>query len=51
MPTTTSPAPAVACPICDAPAGQPCRTPWEGAVREARRPHLYRVQVAAEVRS
>ncbi len=52
--TTTSPLPdvaaaaalTVACPICDAQSGWPCRNVAGG---ETRRPHLYRVQVVEEL--
>lgn len=38
----------VICPICSAPSGHPCEDIIDGQLGPASRPHLYRVQVAAE---
>ena len=47
--TTTSPALAVACPICDAQAGQPCRNPFLDCLPSPRKPHMSRVLLSREM--
>lgn len=47
--TPASPALAVACPICDAPAGQPCRNPFMDCLPSPAEPHMTRVVLSREI--
>jgi hypothetical protein len=49
MTPTTSPTLAVACPICDAPAGQPCRNLFGDYLPSPSEPHVSPVLVSREM--
>jgi len=48
-PTTSPAALAVACPICRAPAAQPCRNPFGDYLPSPREPHMTRVVLSREL--